>query len=319
MANSATQAMQIFTTNNTGMRKMNNTTQNTATAEVVAPSILAVFDPIQAVITALEAKYAKTAHDVTTKEGFAAEKLDASELMRHRLDVEAKRVALKAPILKDGRDVDAIAKRLTATITKLEGEKNKRLDAELARQKAEARAAEEKERERLQAIKDAEIAKERAEAAERERVANEQAEALRRENEELAAKLAALTPATGAALDDLADIPEATFAPRGWAKVEADDEPIFMGGAAFAEEPRYPSDRAAFNMPTARRPVPKPAGQDADLLDLMDSTPEFKRNAAPVIPSADAIVKALSARAKRRTTLMHVCDVLEAISFLQGD
>lgn len=298
---------------------MKNTTQNTSTPEVVAPSILAVFDPIQAAITALETKYAKTAHDVTTKDGFAAEKSDATELMRYRLDVEAKRVALKAPILKDGRDVDAIAKRLTATITKLEGEKNKRLDAELARQREEARAAEEKERERLQAIKDAEQAAELAAAAERERVASEAAAELRRQNEELAAKLAALTPATGAGLDDLADIPEAKFEPKGWATIEADDEPVFMGGGAIGEDPRYSSDRVAFNMPAARRPVPKPAGQDADLLDLMDSTPEFKRNAAPMIPSADAIVKALSARAKRRTTLMHVCDVLEAISFLQGD
>jgi phage-related minor tail protein len=275
-----------------------NTQQNSN----MPSTTLAGFDVIGATIAALQAKFKDVQHDVTTTAGLAAEKKDRAELKGYRMQVEAKRVELKAPYLSAEREIDAHAAKLSSAIGELEKARDKRIKDEEARKAAAKRAIEEAERAERERVAAEKLAEERKAAAEREA-------ALQAERDELAAKLAALQASNPAPV--IEDFPiAASFGnrvPEGWDRIEAGEEcetaTLIHNGESFKRTPNHTS---------------APAGHDDGLLDLLaasesHSKQDKRRATGFTLPTANEVADALSSRAKRRTTILHVADVLEAI------
>lgn len=162
------------------------------------PTSIQEYSATEAALAVLGKKYANVVFDVTTPKGMAAAKASRAELRKYRIDLEKKRVEIKAPALKRSQEIDSEARRITASLSDLEDpidqqiktEENK---AEIARQAAE-RAAKEAEEARLAAERAeldrraAEIAA--AEKASRDKIeADERAARLAREEEERKARL----------------------------------------------------------------------------------------------------------------------------------
>lgn len=139
-------------------------------------------------IAATKARYA--ALDASTPAGYEEVRQAIATVRSTRVAIEKRRAELKAESLEYGRQVDSVAKRLTALVEEIEDPlvaKKKAIDDEKARIKAEQEAAKLKElQDRLAAERAEAEAKQQAEReAERKKLDEERA-AIERERAELA-------------------------------------------------------------------------------------------------------------------------------------
>lgn len=270
----------------------------------VAVSPVAGFNVIDAVIASLQEKFKASPHDVKTPKGLAAEKKDRAELKGYRLQVEEKRVELKAPYLNAEREIDAHAKKLTEAISELEKARDKRIKDEEQRKRDE-KLAEERE---AQAKRDAAIEAERQAAAEREKELKAQLAAVQAQLE--AAKPAPVIEDFPIAASFGGRVESENPAPAGWERIESGSE---------QETLVIPARGRMVSVP---QHVGIPAAHDDELLDLLSaSEAHSKHTQRPAtgleLPTANEIADALSVAAKRRTTIRNVTDVLEAIRALR--
>ena len=166
---------------------------NVVTGEVLPPaksSSIAEYNATEAGLAELREQFA-TVPDVTTKDGMERAKLGRRTCITLRTDLEAKRKALKAPLLEAGRTLDSEAERIRGEILAIELPYDEAIKAE----EAKAEAAREKKRQAeaaarkaieadLDAIRNLPVAYVTADAAMlRERIAALQADTLERFDE----------------------------------------------------------------------------------------------------------------------------------------
>lgn len=104
------------------------------------------YSKTEAALAELREKYGRT-YDVSTAAGMKEARAARAEVKRYRVDLEAKRVEIKAPALEHCRLIDAEAKRITAALLEIErpidnaiqAEEKRKAD-EKARVETEARA-----------------------------------------------------------------------------------------------------------------------------------------------------------------------------------
>lgn len=341
--NTATQTLQTETYQSKMEPKMNT---NESSNVPSTSAVLAPFDPVKAVLAELTRRHAGVVHDVKTTAGMKAARKDRAELRGVRTDVEALRVKLKEPILRDGRDIDAEAKRITAEISTLELDYDKQIRAEDLRKEREAKEEADRKAAEAKAIRDAELAEERRIAAEREAVLQAERDAAQQRENELREQLAAAQAAIEAAkpvpsivdilsddklsqpepapnaIAELASTDEGAI-PAGWERIEAGDE------VAVKQAPiGYTRPAASRYMPlgasVAKVESVSPRRFEDDLLDLLDvQTAKAIDHAvnrpvtASQLPDAETVYANLSDAAKRRTSPRNVADVLEAIRWIR--
>lgn len=134
-------------------------------------------------IAELKTKYADLNAD--TPKGFEECKLARAKVRSLRTEVEKQREILKAPILKEGKRIDAAAKGYESGLLEIEEPLDKKIKAVEARKEAERKAKEDEERRKVE-----DDLKERAEAHERKLREEREAEEarLKAERERLAAE-----------------------------------------------------------------------------------------------------------------------------------
>lgn len=103
--------------------------------------VLSAFSATEAGLANLREQYADKVYDVATKEGNGEARHARLVLKDTRINVDKLRVQLKAPLLEEGRIIDAEAKRITAAVAALEDPIDAQIKAEEVRV-AEQRAAE---------------------------------------------------------------------------------------------------------------------------------------------------------------------------------
>ncbi len=116
---------------------------NTAVAE---------FDRVAAGIGALKERYAGVVFDVATTAGMKAACEARAAIRAPRYEVEKVRKAVKAPLLKLGKDVDARAAQITADLLAIEEPVHLQISTEEARKETERKAKLEAEQRRVAAI-----------------------------------------------------------------------------------------------------------------------------------------------------------------------
>lgn len=124
---------------------MDNTTQ---TPEIVDPQakVVKAFSATESGLATLKETYGAKVYDCTTNVGDGEARHARIVLRDTRVNVEKFRQQLKAPLLEEGRIIDAEAKRITAEITALEdpidaqikAEEKRRADIKAAEARAEA-------------------------------------------------------------------------------------------------------------------------------------------------------------------------------------
>lgn len=111
------------------------------------------YSPTEAALATLRDKYAGATFPVATKEGMRAAKAARFELVKLRTALEAKRVEIKAPLLKQTRLIDDEAKRITGELLKLEEPIDRLIQAEEQKQEEARQAAIRAEQERVAEIR----------------------------------------------------------------------------------------------------------------------------------------------------------------------
>jgi hypothetical protein len=129
---------------------MTNEQQGIALVDAASP--IAEYCRTAAALADLRSRYAGTRYDVTTTEGMKAATVGRRELRELRVDIEAKRVELKAPIIERGRLLDAEAKRIIGELVALEMPIDAQIKAEEKRKAEEKAAREAAERDRVSRI-----------------------------------------------------------------------------------------------------------------------------------------------------------------------
>jgi colicin import membrane protein len=122
--------------------------------ETVQPHSTQVGEYVQseAALAVLREKYAGAKFDVTTRDGMKAARAARLELVKLRTTLEAKRVEIKAPLLKQTRLIDDEAKRITGELLKLEAPIDEQIQAEECKQEEARQAAVKAEEERVAKI-----------------------------------------------------------------------------------------------------------------------------------------------------------------------
>lgn len=128
------------------------TEQPTAITEV--NTAVAEFDRVAAGIGALKQQYGGVVFDVTTTAGMKAACEARAAIRAPRYEVEKVRKAVKAPLLKLGKDIDARAAQITADLLAIEEPVHQQITTEEARKEEERKRKAEAERARVQAIHD---------------------------------------------------------------------------------------------------------------------------------------------------------------------
>ena len=162
---------------------------------------IAEYSATESGLARMRAEYAGAAYEVATPAGMKLAIAARASCRGLRVDLERRRVEIKAPALELCRRIDAEAKRITAEIEALELPIDRQIRNEEHRREEAKRAAELAERQRVEAEQAAKRAAEEAErAAERKRLDDERAEiarqreALRVEREQYEATLCATAP-----------------------------------------------------------------------------------------------------------------------------
>lgn len=124
--------------------------QPSAVAEV--NTAVAEFDRVAAGIGALKERYAGVVFDVATTAGMKAACEARAAIRAPRYEVEKVRKAVKAPLLKLGKDVDARAAQITADLLAIEEPVHLQISTEEARKETERKARLEAEQRRVAAI-----------------------------------------------------------------------------------------------------------------------------------------------------------------------
>jgi len=122
------------------------------TTEIANLSPIVEYNETEQALAQLQHKYNSAVYDVTTKQGYLAATLARRELRELRVALEKRRGEVKAPVIEQGRLIDAEAKRITALLEALE----KPIDAQIQQQN-DRNAAEKAERERVEAERVAKI------------------------------------------------------------------------------------------------------------------------------------------------------------------
>jgi len=105
-------------------------------------------------LATLAQAYKGIRYDVTTSEGMALAKAARAELRDYRVNLEKKRVQIKAPALERSRLIDAEAKRITAELVALEDPIDAQIKGEEGRKEREREAKIEAERLRVAGIQE---------------------------------------------------------------------------------------------------------------------------------------------------------------------
>lgn len=113
------------------------------------------YSQTEAALADLAQRYKGVVFDVATRDGMQLAIKGRAELRTYRVDLEKKRVELKAPALERTRLIDAEAKRITAELVALEEPIDATIKAEESRKEREKAEREQKERERVATINDA--------------------------------------------------------------------------------------------------------------------------------------------------------------------
>ena len=98
---------------------------------------VAEYSATEAGLAELRARHGATIYDVRVPGGMQAARLARAEIREVRVSLEARRVALKAPVLERGRLIDAEAKRITEALLQLETPIDEAIKAEEARREEE--------------------------------------------------------------------------------------------------------------------------------------------------------------------------------------
>lgn len=121
-----------------------NTKIDTATS-------IAEYTETAAALAELSSRYRGVVFDVSTGKGMTEAKAARAELRTYRVNLEKKRVEIKAPALERCRAIDSEAKRITAELSALEDPIDETIKAEEQRKEREREAREAAERERQEA------------------------------------------------------------------------------------------------------------------------------------------------------------------------
>ena len=96
------------------------------------------YSAVYAGLAALRGRFAGVVFDLATTEGDKLARAGRLELVRLRGQIEARRVEVKAPVLKRGKLIDSEAARITAEIIKMETPIDEQIKADERRRAAEA-------------------------------------------------------------------------------------------------------------------------------------------------------------------------------------
>ncbi len=107
------------------------------------------YDPIEAGLAECRQRYAGTVYDLRSTAGNESARAARRELVTLRTTLEAKRKALKAPVLEQAKLIDDEAKRITTELLTLERPIDEQIKADEARREQERKAREEAERARV--------------------------------------------------------------------------------------------------------------------------------------------------------------------------
>lgn len=129
-------------------------TEQTAGAVPDTITAVAEYNATAAALADLKQRYALRVYDVTTSKGMKEAIDGRAELRRLRVDLEKKRVEIKAPALKRCQLIDSEAKRITAELSALEDPIDAQIKTEEQRKEAERAERERREQERLARIND---------------------------------------------------------------------------------------------------------------------------------------------------------------------
>ena len=117
-------------------------------------SAVAEYSATEAKLAELRARLKDARYEVTTTAGMATAKTDRRELVTLRVDLEKKRVEIKAPALERCRLIDAEAKRITGELLLLEQPIDTQIKAEEARKEEIAAEKRRIEEQRVAAIRE---------------------------------------------------------------------------------------------------------------------------------------------------------------------
>jgi colicin import membrane protein len=120
--------------------------------EVITGTKVAEYSQTEAALTELRSRHAGATFAVATKDGMKLAKAARAELRTLRVALEAKRVEIKAPVLKQANLIDTEAKRITRELEALEDPIDAQIKAEEKRIEEARIAAERAEAERVGAI-----------------------------------------------------------------------------------------------------------------------------------------------------------------------
>lgn len=114
---------------------------------------IAEYSVTEAALAELRGQYVCVVFDVSNGKGMQAAKDVRAVLRGHRVNLEKKRVELKAPALEHCRFIDTEAKRIAAELSALEDPIDEQIKAEEARKEAEKAERKRKEDERVAAVR----------------------------------------------------------------------------------------------------------------------------------------------------------------------
>ena len=131
---------------------MNAVVRSEPATELATLTQIAEYNQTASALADLRARYAGAVYDVKSSGGMKLAVAARAELRDLRVNLENKRVEIKAPALKRCQLIDTEAKRLTTELRTLEDPIDLQIQAEVQRKEDERKAREEAERKRIAAM-----------------------------------------------------------------------------------------------------------------------------------------------------------------------
>lgn len=128
-------------------------TPSTETSVTSVITTITEYTTTEAALATLREKYSGIKYDVTSTKGMDEAKASRAEIKKYRIALEAKRVEVKEPALKQCQLIDSEAKRITAELTKLEKPIDDQIKVEEERKKKEEQEKVRIENERVAGIR----------------------------------------------------------------------------------------------------------------------------------------------------------------------
>jgi hypothetical protein len=128
------------------------TGQSTETSIPAVSTTITEYSTTEVALATLRSKYSDIKFAVSTTQGMEEAKKVRAEIKGYRVALEAKRVEIKAPALKQCQFIDSEAKRITAELEKLEDPIDDQITAEVKRKKEAKELLEKTERDRIASI-----------------------------------------------------------------------------------------------------------------------------------------------------------------------